>query len=272
MRLALKNLVRSIIWFSSFPVRRRLDNMRGLHTGETCYLFGDGPSIKYFDLANFNNFKSIASNQIVHHLDFHKLKAQYWVLPDAMFYWPFRFRRNHFSYSDERRHRKAYSPKQFKHSPIKPIINATNIPFCFSSQNLYFFDKFAGDQCTSISSRPDAFAGTVNTLITIAIHLGFKRAYLVGFDYTHNPSLRRHWYERGPGVLNPLVDYNKDFFQRAQEEIELFTVTLNGLSDCLPSISYKDLTGSEPIYCENTSLLKSSQLAVLSGHRDYTIF
>ena len=229
--------------------------MRGLHTGETCYLFGDGPSIKYFDLANFNNFKSIASNQIVHHLDFHKLNAQYWVLPD-----------------DERRHRKAYSPKQFKHSPVKPIINATNIPFCFSSQNLYFFDKFAGDQCRSISSRPDAFAGTVNTLITIAIHLGFKRAYLVGFDYTHNPSLRCHWYERGPGVLNPLVDYNKDFFQRAQEEIELFTVTLNGGSDCLPSISYKNLTGSEPVYRENTSLLKSSQLAVLSGHRDYTIF
>ena len=50
------------------------------HKGESCYIFGDGPSIKWFDLNAFTDKISIITGLLHHHKDFHNLNVKYATL------------------------------------------------------------------------------------------------------------------------------------------------------------------------------------------------
>ena len=52
------------------------------HKGESCYIFGDGPSIKWFDLGLFSDKPSIVTGLLHHHNDFDKLNVKYATLID----------------------------------------------------------------------------------------------------------------------------------------------------------------------------------------------
>ena len=80
-----------------------------------------------------------------------------------------------------------------------------------------------------------------------------------------------HWYEKGQGIFHAHENYNKDFFDVAKEFINITTITLDGTSDFINSVTYKDYTGREPIFRENTELLDEQYLKVLSTWPGYTI-
>ena len=42
----------------------KIYKFKNLHKGEACYLFGDGPSVKYFDLKQFSDKISIPCSSI----------------------------------------------------------------------------------------------------------------------------------------------------------------------------------------------------------------
>ena len=50
-----------------------------LHRGQECYIIGNGDSIKYFDLALFNNNISFGCNVLRVHTDFQKLNLKYYI-------------------------------------------------------------------------------------------------------------------------------------------------------------------------------------------------
>jgi hypothetical protein len=115
-----------------------------------------------------------------------------------------------------------------------------------------------------ISKRIDCYSSVARASILLAIYLGFDHAYLVGFDYTHIPNRGHHWYEKGRGVTYEQKDYQNEFFDIAKEFIDITTITLNGLGHNLDSISYKNHTGLDPVYRENTDLVDDQYLKVLS--------
>lgn len=47
-----------------------LEKYKDIHKGETCYIFGDGPSIKWFDLSKFSDHIGISCGVIPFHNDF----------------------------------------------------------------------------------------------------------------------------------------------------------------------------------------------------------
>lgn len=48
----LKTFVKKkIIYNIASPILSKIRTLKNKHEGETCYLFGDGASIKYFDLS-----------------------------------------------------------------------------------------------------------------------------------------------------------------------------------------------------------------------------
>ena len=101
--------------------------------------------------------------------------------------------------------------------------------------------------------------------------MGFDRCYLVGCDYTHVPSRNLHWIEKGQGVITPHDNYNKDFFEIAKEFIDITTITLDGTSDVINAVTYKEHTGREPMFRENTELLDKRYLKILATWPGYTI-
>jgi hypothetical protein len=106
----------------------------------------------------------------------------------------------------------------------------------------------------------------------MAIYMGFDHIYLIGCDYTHVPSRSLHWYEKGQGIFHSQPEYNKDFFEVAKEFINITTITLDGASDYINSVTYEEYTGSKPIYQENIDLVDDKYLQVLATWPGYNIY
>ena len=46
-------IFKKVLYKFAHPILSKVSRFKNKHQGETCYLFGDGVSIKYFDLSLF---------------------------------------------------------------------------------------------------------------------------------------------------------------------------------------------------------------------------
>jgi hypothetical protein len=264
-------ILRSFVSFFSVFLCFSFYRKKNSESEQSCYVFGDGPSIKYMDLKFFANLPSIATNEIINHVDFEHLDCKYWIMPEPVFFWP----GNTSVMSDRstlvRRYKRGLHPRALKDKSIKPILNVLSFPFTFQSRAHYFYYGRRHFKHLPIAQREDAFAGTINSAITIAIHLGYKKIYLIGFDYTHKPSTSLHWYEHGRGIKTNHSGYNSDYFKEALRYIDIVTVTIDAESEFLPFITYETLTGEKPRYKENFEILSQDRYETLRNHKTYLI-
>jgi len=251
---------------------KKIVKYKNEYRGQTCYLWGDGVSIKHFDLSAFPSHVSIAGNYLRNHVQFRELNVKFWLFITPMFFWPLAFRKNNKNFKNERAWRRHYSPRRLKDSQVISVMSLTNWPFTAGTRSLYIFDKFPASDKPDLFFRKDILAGTVNASVALAVYLGFENAYLIGFDYTHATAHQGHWYERGHGSVVNQDEYNKDFFAVASKYINLITVTLDGPGRILQSITYEELTSRKPSYRENFELTDSRNLEILDGQLGYTVY
>jgi len=266
-------MIRKFLRLVSFPILSRIRSLEGIHEGAECYIFGDGHSLKFVSLGHLSDRIGIAVSAVPARSDFNLSDTRYWVMPEPLFFWPFSQKGRYPSRHHRRVFQKFYNPKTFVPVSTKKLLSVTNFPWGLNRNTFYFLDSFPGVRglLGDIKGK-ERFAGSINASVSLAIYLGFKRAYLVGFDYTHNPPMAKHWYEYGEPEGVDLVDYNRDFFKTMSNEIELITVTLEDQDTFLPSITYKELTGEDLVYKENFELLNSDQLRSLSAWHDYSVY
>jgi hypothetical protein len=271
MKNALKNLLVPI----AKPLLSKIHRYKNIHRGESCYLMGDGVSIKWFDLAEFGDKTTIPCGFIPFHKEFSSLNVSYLSLIEPWWFYPLQWTTSppikiipnyiHKMYSKEVIDR--YLDKDF-------FINLSNLPTLRRKNIMYIYRFFLDDRLPPnfISKRINAYEGSLRWLILLAIYMGFDHVYLVGCDYTHVPCRALHWYEKGKGIYNPTPNYQKEFFEIAKEFIDITTITLDGTSDFINAVTYKEHTGREPIYRENTDLVDERHLKVLATWPGYTIF
>lgn len=253
----------------------RLDSLYQRHAGEECYIFGDGVSLKWMDLHQFADRPSILGNMMIYHKETSALKIPYCSIIEPYFFYPvfpyqvggrLRFVRN-FSYAEY--------PKSIIQNPNTLFfINFSNYPVARFSNAVYvsrFYDlPFKGRN--PFGERLDSHDGTLKFQLSLAIYLGFKKAYLIGHDYTHFPSRSRHFYEKGEGIVVENKNFCREFIEYARKSLELVTVTLGTRSETMDFISYKDLTGKEPHFRENIDIVAMPKLNSLAAWKGYSIF
>ena len=253
----------------------KLDALYQRHAGQECYIFGDGISLKWMDLQQFSNRLSIAGNMIVYHNDFKQLRAPYCTITEPFFFYPV------FPYRPKGKIKllRHYMYKEYKKSIAENpettfFINFSNYPVCRFPNILYIsrLYKTPFEINNPFRDRTDSHGGTFSFQLSLAIFLGFKKAYLVGHDYTHFPSRSLHFYEKGEGILDGNRNFKCDFINYAKQYIDLTTVTLEGGSETMNAITYKELTGKEPQYRENTSIVDRVKLENLATWHGYSIF
>ena len=71
------NFKNKMLFLLSERVVRKNIKFKDIHRGESCYLFGNGASIKYFDLKKFDDKPSIGCGGLFLHKDFNELKVKY---------------------------------------------------------------------------------------------------------------------------------------------------------------------------------------------------
>lgn len=271
MKAVLKDLMRVM----AKPLIHQIHDYRDKHKGESCYIIGDGVSVKWFDLEVFNDKLSFLCNFLPFHNDAHKLNAPYLSMVEPWWFMPFERTLYQPQKKIYRNPRQKFYRNLINGNQDKTFfINLSNYLVLREKNIIYTYMDFNDPRLPEnfITSRIKAYEGSLRFLVTLAIYMGFKNCHLVGFDYTHLPSRSLHWYERGEGIFTPLDEYNKDFFDIANEYMDITTITLDGSSNYLNSITYKEYSGLEPSYRENTDLMSSEHLKAMDAWPDYRIF
>lgn len=255
----------------------KLDALYQRHAGQECYIFGDGISLKWMDLSQFSNKLSIIGNMLIYHKEAKQLQAPYCTITEPFFFYPF------FPYRNRTRGKfqllRHYCYEEYKKSiaenpEITFFVNFSNYPVCRFPNVLYTSRQYktAFEANNPFKDREDSHGGTFRFQIALAIFLGFKKAYLVGHDYTHFPSRSLHFYEKGEGILDGNRGFSRDFINYAKQHIDLTTVTLDSSSETMNFITYKELTGKDPCFRENTDIVDEVKLKNLATWHGYTIF
>ena len=225
------------------------------------------------DLKLFADKTSIAVNYFPFHKEFSAINCSYCVVNAPYFFSPF------FGYEPEQKQHlngmsKIYRNLIISNPQINYFIDLSNYPFV-RGKNVYYTFRNIPDQrlpANFIGNRINCFTGVNRTAMMLAIYMGFEHIYLVGFDYTHVPSRNHHYYEKGYGVFRERKNFNKDFFEIAKEFIDITTITLDGTSDFINAVTYKEHTGREPAYKENTDIVDEKYLKALATWPDYIIY
>lgn len=239
------------------------------HKNESCYIFGNGVSIKYFDLEEFSDRTSISCNNLFFHRQFDSLNVQYYFSGHPFFYYP--FWKNPYSNNFVKNPLGMMFKNQIKkYKKIEFFLNISNY-FSFSSPNVnylyHFKTKFNGYENVLLHETFNSMSGSLQAMLGIALNLGFSKITLVGCDYTHNPGLALHFFEHGGGEKYfreaPFIE---EYLKSATKFADIETVTIDDTfkGHCLNSISYKKFTGKEPIYKENNSILELDTLSKLN--------
>jgi len=271
----MKNVLKDLLELIARPLLSKIHRYKDAHNGETCYLMGDGVSIKWFDMAVFNDKICIPCGFLPWHKEFKELNVPYMILSEPFWFYPthwttnppIKIVRNHIQKMYRQEIIDRYVEKEF-------FINLSNYPTLRQDNITYTYRDIYDERLSEnfITKRTNAFYGSLRISILIAIYLGFNHIFLVGYDYTHMPSRMLHWYEKGQGIFYSHKNHQKDFFEIAKEFIDITTITLDGTSDFINAVTYKEQTGREPIYRENTELVDEKHLKGLATWAGYTIF
>jgi len=258
-----------------YPALSTIKTIEHAHAGEECYIFGDGQSIQRYDISRFSDRVGIAVATFPRHRQARELDLRYWVLAEPFLLTP-PFTRGGFSSRKNRaRHYRLYQRREKDSSTLLRIVHITNLPVEAGSGSKYIFECFpASKSKNQWRSRRDYFSGSVNSAVSLAIYLGFKRAYLIGFDYTHAPPTTGHWYEKTicDAVDTGIVEYKRDYFAWAQQFIELISVVPSPQLTTMPSVDYESFTGDK-LQCQgNHELATSEDLALLALWPGYEVF
>lgn len=273
MNSRIKEISKDLVYLASSSILGKIKKFYNIHKGESCYIFGDGISLKSMDLRHFTDKQAIACNYVPFHKEFASLDCSYCINCSPFIFSPlggYEPEKKSHLYDMSKLYREmigGYPEKNF-------LIHLSNYPF-IGGDNLYYMFKDISDNrlpADFISKRINCFNGVMNTAVLLAIYLGFDHVYLVGFDYTHVPSRSLHWYEKGSGVFHEQPNYQKEFFESAKEFIDITTITIDGTSDFVNAVTYKEYTGCDPVYRENTELADERYLKMLATWPGYSIY
>lgn len=262
-------------FLSLFPKKalERNKKFECLHKGEICYIFGNGASLKHFDLKKFDDKIVIGCNGLVFHRDFKKINVKYYYIGTPFFYYP--YWKNPYSKKllEKNVIGMLYKEKWSCYKNMSHFVSLSNY-FGIRGGNVYYLHHFSKPFKSYSDSRMDdkftPMSGSLAGMLGLAIFMGFKDITLVGCDYAFFPQGQGHFYEFGKFADTFLEEpFCKDFLLDAARHANIRVVTPHEgyRGHILPYISYKELTGDEPVYKENYEIVSRSDLLALSCGR-----
>ena len=271
------NLKNRILFSFSKRIIERNSKFENIHKGESCYLFGNGASIKYFNLKHFDDKPAIACGALFLHQVFKYINVKYYFEGHPFYYYPYWI--NPYSKKIQKNPMGSFFKKQkFCHDDVLLFCNLSNY-FGIRGDNIFYahhFGKaFKGFANCKLDVSFSTMSSSLSGMLGLAIFMGFEDITLVGCDYSFYPQLQGHFYEHGrfPDTFNedPYQEFLLDARQYA--DIRVITPNENYRGSVLPHINYKGLTGDEPVYKENNEILSDSDLLNLDRFKMlYKIF
>jgi hypothetical protein len=273
----MEKILKKILEKIARPITNKVLKFRGKHEGESCYIFADGISVKWFDLEALPKRIGFGLNRFPFHKQSNSLNLKYGIHLNSFYFYPYirlpawgnkKWWRNKIKDKDIDLFKKNKKSDYFVSLSNYPTLRGNNIYHLFRKINDPNFEYL--QEC--YTNEIGIYDGSLHAAISLAIYMGFEDIVLVGCDYTHENSRMGHWYEKGEGIILPYVDYEKKFFNIASKYANIKTITLDGGSSVLPSITYSKYTGRPLCYHENHEITDIETLKLLATWPDYKIF
>ncbi len=246
----------------------RNEKFKGRHTGETCYIFGNGASLKNMELGAFSDHVSIGLNFLCLHNDYRSLNIQYHVLVESFFFYP--YVRNPYTNQYQPNVLGNLFKKAFRqHHDITLFANISNAFGSRLFKKVFYLYHFGNRQvsrkASDISGAFSFMTSSLYAAIGLAINMGFKKAILVGCDYMFSPGRIGHFYtsESSIRTTGPENLYEK-LFMECRSLIDLEVITDVGVSSWLPYQDYESLTGRKIRYRDNVEIVDPAYLKILN--------
>lgn len=264
------NLKNNALYFVAKKLIGRNEKFKGLHNGESCYLFGNGASLKYFDLKKFNDKISIGSNALFLHRHLKDLNLKYSYHGHPYSYYPYWWNPWAKKY-EKNRLGSVYKEKSCLHRNINFFVNLSNC-FSLSGRNIYythhFGEPFVGFDTCRLDRDFTAGVCGLGGMIGLALYMGFEDITLVGCDYSFFPQSQGHFFTIGRFADTYREEpHNEKFLLAAAKfaNLRIVTPSESYRGHILPSISYEELTGDFPIYKENDEIVSKQDLLSMNS-------
>ena len=193
------NLKNRILFNLTEKILLRNKKFKGIHNGESCYLFGNAKSLKYYDLSLFNDRVSIGCNLLFFHKDFSKIRMSYYYNGDPFNFYP--FLRDPYTRKIVRHVLgNLYKKKISENSDVNYFINVSDYPIMRGKNIFYahhFGQQFSDYSNCSLDGVFSANQTALSGMLGLAIYLGFKDVTLVGCDHLLRPKATEHFFEYG---------------------------------------------------------------------------
>jgi len=233
---------------------KRIHKLRNRHTGERCFIIGNGPSLNKIDLFKLKNEVTFGVNAIYTNFDNMGFLPNYYVVEDIFVAedrkeeinkldGPTKFFGNYLSYCFEPSDKTMWLNVRFRYDDYR------NFPH-FSKNVL----------------RQVWTGGTVSYIsLQLAYYMGFKEVYMIGFDHHYSiPSevkiegteilslgddvnhFNKDYFGKGKRWHDPMVNRMEIAYQKARVAFEkdgrkVFNATAGGNLEVFDRISYEEL-------------------------------
>jgi len=247
---------------------KNLSHLKNKHKGETCYLFGDGPSIREFDYSKFTDHIGISCGLQIYHNDFNQLNVKYHQLVEPYIFYPdWLIHKKRLQYLKEYRPITNDIRKIIKErKDLFFFINLSNF-FAIREPNVIFVHRslVKKDKIFNniFENNIDPFGGSLQAGLSLAMLMGFKRIYLVGFDWFTTNQLPYRWYERDVNKVFTNKQRTYDFFDIYQQEMEIINITSEETVCNVQHQSYVDHTGESISLKKVNEIINPEKLALI---------
>lgn len=213
-------------------------SLKNAYKDKSCVIFGNGGSLKYFDIKRHEGFFYMGTTYAMLHREIENLKPDFYVIPQKYDFYPFLYINNtvqkHWSFNHKRR---IYDAIMKKGEETRFFINLSNYyGFFYRPKLLNFFYSFKDLKSTNgefeydLTNNFNCTEGSLEIMIGISKYLGFKRIILIGCDYLGTPKLEGHFYSNSdPWIGEPIYESYIKKIKKLTHDMEVITIFPKGI-------------------------------------------
>ena len=251
------------------------EELNNIYNGKTCYIFGNGFSLKFIDLKKFSNQKSFVCAWNYLHKDFNYLDvcADFHVHPGI--FSPIWIHPYYKKLSFINKTNKFLIKSKRINERNRLFTSVANYPFLRKNKNIFYLHHFNQRDMNLEKIDPSKeyslMFGSFFSMLGIAAYMGFKNIILVGMDYLSTQPRYGHFYEYGIRVevqdMSAYIEKVKkivSFFKKKQNIDIKFLQTNFSKCNFLENVNYEKYFNTKEHYKENNIIISESNLNSLN--------
>jgi hypothetical protein len=262
----------SFFWsLQTFRVRGN-SKFKDLHKGQTCLIFGNGASLKYYD------FDAIPDDLIAITCSFSlvdkrlkKKNVKYNIFSEPYIFYPYVYN----DYVDKVQKnpiRRIFRKLIAENKHINFLPSITNSLAYFSKpSNVHYWHHFGLKDFSSndLAGKFSTCSTALDNMIGLARYLGFSKALLLGCDYMCNPKMEGHFYANKVPVFGKEDLESQKRIRKSVGDLDVLVICSKDVSSReFPSVTFEEYFKALEVYQTNKEIIDEDDLKLMQDIAD----